>query len=142
MNLLTPYFSVEELTITQHRGINNSPDEATLANLKTLASVLEQVRSLLNTPMIISSGYRCLVLNRIIGSKDNSAHVKGLACDFISPAYGTPREIFEAIKCSAINYDQLIIEKVGGKEWVHLGLTKGTPRRQNLAITDNGVVAV
>ena len=83
---LTPHFSLEELTATQHRGIDNSVnDDSSNSNLQQLAYKLETVRSILGYPLVISSGYRCLELNRAVGSKDTSAHVKGLAADWVCP---------------------------------------------------------
>jgi zinc D-Ala-D-Ala carboxypeptidase len=141
---LSPHFSVEELTATQHRFIDNVPDEAVLGNLKLVADTLEQIRATLGKPMIISSGYRSLALNRQIGSKDTSAHVLGLAADFISPEFGNPYEVFQKVRSSGLVYDQIILEKLGGKEWVHIGLKPQgeKPRQQALLIDASGTKLV
>ena len=61
---LSPHFTLKELTaseIADRHGIDNMPsDPAIIANLKTLAKGLEDVRSLLNRPILVNSAYRCL----------------------------------------------------------------------------------
>ena len=83
---MTDHFSLDELTASQEatrHGINNKPSEKVVENLRMLAALLEQVRTLLGGGAIrISSGYRSLALNRHIGSNDTSAHVRGWAADF------------------------------------------------------------
>ena len=136
---LTPHFSLEELTITQHRDIDNTVnDDSSKQNLLQLAYKLETVRSILGYPLVISSGYRCLELNRAIGSKDTSAHVKGLAADFICPKYGIPETVFEYLLTKKeLKYDQLILEKLRGKSWIHIGLKENPEKyRQQALIID------
>lgn len=139
---LSPHFTLEELTITQHRNIDNTPALSVVSNLTRIALKLEEIRNILNSPMIVSSGYRCLELNRSIGSKDTSAHVKGLAADFIAPKFGLPSSVFEYLKSKKeLKYDQLILEKIGGKQWLHIGLRDNPEdyRQQCLIIDETGV---
>lgn len=139
---LTPHFSLEELTITQHRGIDNTPSDEVRKNLQQLAFKLETIRSVLSsTPLIISSGFRCLELNRAIGSKDTSAHVKGLAADFIAPKFGLPESVFDYLRAQKeFRYDQLILENLGGKKWIHIGIRENPEeyRQQALIIDSTG----
>ena len=82
---LTTNFKLNEFTRSEtakRLDINNEPDEASLYNLRRLATELEKVREILGKPIIITSGFRSLALNRKIGSKDNSSHVVGCAADF------------------------------------------------------------
>lgn len=46
-----------------------------------LIDKLNTTRELLQKPIFINSGYRCLAHNRLVGSTDTSSHVKGLAVD-------------------------------------------------------------
>jgi len=135
---LSPHFSLEELihsdTATR-LDIDNTPSEEVMDNLKFLAEKLEDVRALLHNPMLISSGYRSYALNDHLGSKRTSAHTRGLAVDFISPSFGTPEEIVEAIVNSDIEYDQVILEF---GRWVHLAFTPDEPRKQALIIDKQG----
>lgn len=121
------------------KGISNEPTPLHLSNLRRLTRSLELIRTLLgNNPMPVSSGYRSAALNAEIGGSKTSAHSYGLAADFTCPRFGTPEEIVRAIANSDIEFDQLILERLNGKEWVHFGLPKAKYRRQVLLIDDNG----
>jgi zinc D-Ala-D-Ala carboxypeptidase len=138
---LTDHFTLEELTISQtaaREGIDNTPDAAALANLRTLAAVLERVRSALgNHAVAVSSGYRCPALNAAIGGSKTSAHMDGRAADFIVPAFGTVLQTARAIAASGIGFDQLIYEY---GRWIHLGLAAPgkTARGELLSIGAKG----
>ena len=148
MMMASPHFSVSEFTFSEtasRHGIDNTPNENEKDNLYKLAMELENVRKLLNNkPIYISSGYRCLALNELLGSKRTSAHIRGLAVDFTCRQFGTPNEIVFAIINSKIKFDQLILEypdsQSGG--WVHLSFCEDqeTPRRQALVINKEGAM--
>ena len=118
--MLSEHFSLDELTASQtatRQGIKNTPSTAVVENLRMLAALLEQIRTLLGSHSIhISSGYRSLALNRYIGSNDTSAHIRGYAADFTCPAFGTPIEVAKEIAESNLKFDQCIFEGT----WVHL----------------------
>ena len=138
---LTKNFTLEELIFSEtasRKGIDNSPNQEVLFNLERLAQGLQDVRDLLQYPILISSGYRCLELNTVIGSKPSSAHVKGLAADFICPSYGSVEDVMIAIVNSDIQYDQAILEY---GRWIHLAFADEgyEPRRNNLVIDKEGV---
>jgi len=129
---LSKHFSIEEFCFSQtasRLGIKNVPTGDTLAHLKVVAESLELVRSALRElPIRISSGYRCLALNRAIGSKDSSAHVLGWAVDFTCAAYGTPKQIVEGLLAADTQFDQLINEQ----DWVHISFD---PRMRGEVLT-------
>lgn len=138
---LSKHFTLAEYTASQtaaRRGIDNTPREAYLIdNLKRMASVMEGVREILGRhPIHVSSGYRCLELNRALGSKDTSAHVQGLATDFICPGYGVPYDVCRAIEPHVLklDIDQLIYEHT----WVHIGLRSGPGRNQIMTLRPGG----
>jgi zinc D-Ala-D-Ala carboxypeptidase len=135
---LTKHFTLEELVNSEtatRLGIDNTPTVEVIDNLTFLAEKLEDVRALLCNPMLVSSGYRSLILNRHLGSRDTSSHAKGLAIDFISPSFGNPEAIVKAIVESDIQYDQVILEF---NRWVHLSFAKENPRLQALIIDKKG----
>lgn len=138
---LTKHFTLQELTdseIAARHGIDNIPSSPLiLTNLKTLAEGLESVRSLLGRPVIINSGYRSIMVNNLLGSKPTSQHTKGLAADFISPSFGTPKDIVKKIVSSDVNYDQVILEF---DRWVHISFCEEgyKPRKQSLIIDSKG----
>jgi zinc D-Ala-D-Ala carboxypeptidase len=132
---LSENFDLSEFTESQvalRRGIDNRPSSSIIANLKITAEGLEQVRALLNAPIIISSGYRCPALNFAVGGSMKSAHISGFAADFIAPKFGTPKQIVQKIQQSEIKYDQLIHEGT----WVHISFAP-TMRQQTLNATFN-----
>lgn len=117
---LSAHFSLEEMTATQQRGLDNRPPASVLKRLKGTALALEDVRTLLgDAPVLITSGYRSPAVNRAVGGSPTSAHMRGEAADFICPRFGSPLAICRAIAASDLRFDQLI-EEAGA--WVHLGL--------------------
>lgn len=123
---LTDHFSLEELTATAHRGVNNDPPPAIVEKLKLTAQGLEHVRVLLGVPIIVSSGYRSPELNLLVGGSVNSQHMRGEACDFIAPKFGTPLQVCRAIEASSLQFDQLIFEG----SWAHISFVSDRkPRR-------------
>ena len=75
---LTSNFSLEELSFTEHREFDNTPPADVIPNLRRLAMILEQVRSLFNNqPVIVNSAYRSFEVNRAVGSSDHSQHLFG-----------------------------------------------------------------
>ena len=143
MIMASPNFSMDELThsdTAERHGIDNTPNDNEKENLYKLAMEMEDVRELLNNkPIFISSGYRCLALNKLLGSKKTSSHIKGLAADFTCRQYGTPNEIVFALINSSIPYDQVILEF---NRWVHISFCEDqeTPRRQALIINKQGTM--
>ena len=139
---LSEHFTLIEFTRSQtasRYGIDNTPNEEQLENLKTLAKGLENVRTKLdNNPINISSGFRCEALNDRLGSKRTSRHIMGLAADFTADRYDTVERIFSVLKDSSIEFDQLILEY---DSWIHISFPKENeePRRQILIIDKEGV---
>jgi putative chitinase len=137
MNLST-HFTLEELTITDHRELENTPNETELANLKRLAEFLETVKNVLGgKPIMVNSAFRSKAVNDAVGSKDTSQHRIGCAADIRVPGL-TPDEVVKAIIASDIGYDQIIREF---DRWTHISVPSeinGTPRKQALIIDKAG----
>ena len=138
---LTIHFTLEEFVFSQtatRRGIDNTPPPEAVDNLMRVARMLEDVRDLLGgIPVLVSSGYRSPQLNAVIaGSSPTSAHMAGLAADFIAPGFGSPKEICLAIAGAGLEFDQ-VIHEFG--RWVHLELAPEdrVPRRQLLSKFEN-----
>lgn len=128
---LSDHFTLEELTRSDtatRMSLDQMPPLAILDTLKNTAEQMELVRILLgNRPILISSGYRCKALNRLVGGSEKSAHLSGAAIDFTCPEFGTPQEVVkELAKSSMLSFDQLIYE---GK-WVHISFAY--PRRREV----------
>jgi zinc D-Ala-D-Ala carboxypeptidase len=140
---LTPHFDLDEMTTSQYgarNGLDNTPGADQLANLRVTATGMEMVRSELNDNVIqISSAFRSVEINKAIGGVGTSQHCEGKAVDFKCPAFGTPRDIVDALRKSNIKFDQLILEFwTGGQSgWVHISFS-AKPRRQCLVIDRRG----
>ena len=142
---LSEHFSLAELTRTDRRSLDNTPDPAALANLHRLAAFLEQVRTALgNRMVVINSAYRSKAVNDAVGSKDTSQHRLGCAADIRVPGM-TPDAVVKAVMASGLGYQQLIREfsdPVKGGGWTHISITNepnAEPKRQALIIDKLGV---
>jgi hypothetical protein len=139
----SPHFSLDELTFSEtaaRKGIDNTPSDDVLDNLYKTAMEMENVRELLgNNPILISSGYRCLAVNELLGSKPTSAHIRGLAVDFTCPKFGDPDDVVDAIFRSDILYDQIILEH---NFWCHLAFPADgeSARKKALIINKKGTM--
>ena len=134
---LSPHFTLDELTHTDHREIDNTPTQDEISNLQQLANFLEEVKTVLGgKPIMISSGFRCKALNDAVGSKDSSQHRAGFAADFRVPGM-TPDEVVRAVIASGIGYDQIIREF---DRWTHISVAD-KPRKQALIIDKSGTRA-
>ena len=138
MTILTKNFTLEELTHTDHRELDNEPNESEKANLMRLAVFLEQVKELLNgSPIMVNSAFRSKAVNDAVGSKDTSQHRVGCAADIRVPSM-TPDEVVKAVIASDIPYDQIIREF---DRWTHISVSNdpnGKPRKQALIIDKQG----
>ena len=135
---LSEHFTYEEMTRTDHREFDNTPNAACLANLTRLAAFLEQVKLILGgKPIIINSAYRSKKVNDAVGSKDTSQHLVGCAADFRVPGM-TPDQVVKAIVDAGIGYDQVIREF---DSWTHISVPSSPnsePRKQALIIDRQG----
>jgi hypothetical protein len=135
---LTPSFTLDELTHTDHRQFDNVPNEDELANLYRLADFLEQVKALLGgKPIIVNSAFRSAEVNKAVGSSDKSQHRRGCAADIRVPGM-TPDEVVRAIVNSGLPYDQVIREF---DRWTHVSIPNtedSSPRAMALIIDKSG----
>ena len=91
MTNLSPNFTLEELTHTDHRELDNTPTEHekcivdgkeeiinAAANLPRLAAFLEQIKVVLGgKPIMVNSAFRSKGVNDAVGSSDTSDHRRG-----------------------------------------------------------------
>ena len=135
---LSDHFTLEELTHTDHRELENIPNETELANLKRLAEFLERIKTVLGgKPIMVNSAFRSKAVNDAVGSKDTSQHRVGCAADLRVPSM-TPDEVVKAIIASGIGYDQVIREF---DRWTHISIPNklfDSPRKQALIIDKQG----
>lgn len=135
---MTPHFTLEELTHTDHREFDNIPNEQELANIKRLALFLEDVKTALDgKPIMVNSAFRSKQVNDAVGSKDTSQHRIGCAVDIRVPGM-TPDQVVRAVIAAGLPYDQVIREF---DRWTHLSIPntpEAKPRKQALIIDKTG----
>jgi hypothetical protein len=136
---LTEHFTLEELTHTDHREFDNTPNDAERANLVRLAGLLELVKVALGgKPIMVNSAFRSKQVNDAVGSKDTSQHRIGCAADIRVPGV-TPDQVVKAVIAAKLPFDQLIREF---DRWTHISIPndlKGKPRGQTLIIDKAGI---
>ena len=135
---LTEHFTLEELTHTDHRELENTPNETEIKNLYRLAEFLETVKTVLGgKPIMVNSAFRSEAVNTAVGSKNTSQHRIGAACDFRVPGMA-PDAVVRAIIAADLPYDQIIREF---DSWTHISVPNtavAQPRRQALIIDRAG----
>jgi hypothetical protein len=129
---LSEHFTLEELTHTDHRTLDNTPTEHekciidgkevlvnAVANLPRLAAFLEEVKKVLGgKPIMVNSGFRSEAVNDAVGSSNKSDHRRGCAADIRVPGM-TPDEVVRAIIASGLAYQQVIREF---DRWTHIAI--------------------
>lgn len=127
------YFNLSEFlnsATAKRLGIDNTPSFDVVDNLNKLADYLDGIREKVGKPILISSGFRCPVLNKAVGGVSNSQHQKGLAADLIC----ADMESLEKVLRETGGFDQLIKEHRKGSKsfWYHVSVASrnGKPRQQ------------
>jgi hypothetical protein len=129
---LSKNFYLDEFTRSQTAArhgltVNVETDSAVFENLRILCrQVLQPLRDTLG-PVHITSGYRPLELNRLLGSDDDSQHVFGEAADIVVSGH-RPLAVCNWID-SHCDYDQLIHEF---GQWTHVSISQELQRQDLL----------
>jgi len=138
---MTPNFTLSELTHTDHREFDNTPNDTERENLQRLAEFLELVKVALGgKPIMVNSAFRSKAVNDAVGSKDTSQHRVGCAADIRVPGM-TPDQVVRTILAANLPFDQIIREF---DSWTHISVPNSTalmPRRQSLIIDKAGTRA-
>lgn len=115
-------------------GIKNEPsldEKATIVrNINLLVdNILDPVRDKFCAPVIITSGYRCPKVNKLVGGVNNSQHMSGCAADFHIKGftYLMMRQVFLNI-CDTMEFDQLIYYR--SKNIIHVSYVENGNRHE------------
>jgi hypothetical protein len=135
---LSANFSLKELTKSDtatRLGIDNTPDDETIDNLKMLCEkVLQPVRDHFGKSVTVNSGFRSSETNQATGGSKSSDHVKGQAAD-IEIAGVANAELAQWIMDN-LDYTQLILEfytqGVPDSGWVHVSYDPNNLKKQEL----------
>ena len=131
--MLSEHFSVDEFTFSataQAMGIVNSPGSCELANLRFLCrEVLEPARKVIAEPIHVTSGYRCLALNRAVGGVAQSYHLRGLAADLHIVSNAHASRLADALNAQPY-CDLILVEHAHGASWLHVQARRLSPRHR------------
>ena len=137
---LSKHFKLKEFEKSQMayrlRIDNRVTDKTIFNNLKNLSEeILEPIRNHFGKPFTPNSGYRCLELNRKLGSRDTSQHTLGQAVDI--EIVGIDNETLFAYIKNELDFDQVILEYYDGitpdSGWIHVAYKRdGSNRKQSL----------
>lgn len=152
---LSANFTLKELTKSDtatRLGLDNTPDEQALENLKTLCEkVLQPVREHFGKSVTVNSGYRSPESNAAVGGSKTSDHCKGQAADIEIP--GVANADLAQWIMDNLDYTQLILEfytpGIPDSGWVHVSYDPNNLKKQELTATKvagkttylNGLVA-
>lgn len=127
------YFKLSEFinsATAKRLSIDNTPSFEVVYNLNRLAEYLDGIREKFGKPILISSGYRCPMLNKAVGGVVNSQHLKGLAADLVCSDIEKLLSIIRETK----GFDQVITEHNKGSKsyWIHVSVAPvfSKPRNQ------------
>jgi hypothetical protein len=134
--MISKHISLQEATESAtalRMGIKNVPNEVELDAMKYVAeNLFEPIREWYDKPIKINSFYRCLALNKAVKGSLTSGHVLGNSIDISGGNKAENKKIFDFIKTSGLDYDQVINEY--DYTWIHISLKKTGNRKQILVI--------
>jgi len=152
---LSANFTLKELTKSDtatRLGLDNTPDDEALENLKTLCEkVLQPVREHFEKSVTVNSGYRSPESNAAVGGSKTSDHCKGQAADI--EIVGVANADLAQWIMDNLDYTQLILEfytpGIPDSGWVHVSYDPNNLKKQELTATKvagkttylNGLVA-
>ena len=134
---LSANFTLKELTksdTAMRLGLDNTPDDEALENLKTLCEkVLQPVRDNFGR-VTVNSGYRSPESNAAVGGSKTSDHCKGMAADIEVDGVSNP-DLAQWIMDN-LEYTQLILEFYTQGQpnsgWVHVSYDPNNLKNQEL----------
>lgn len=142
---LTENFSLEEMIKSEtamRRDMDNTPGDAEIANLKTLAEkVLQPVRNHYAKGVKVNSGFRHPEVNAAVGGSKTSDHCKGQAADIEIP--GVANADLAQWIVDNLDFTQVILEfytpGIPDSGWVHVSYNSADLKKQVLtAMKENG----
>ena len=136
------YFTIDELCKSndaKRNHIDNSPSAEVKRSLTALVDkILDPLREAYGHPIIVTSGYRCPKLNKLVKGAASSQHVKGEAADIrtVSDRPEDNKKLYDLIIKLNLPFDQLINEY--GFNWVHVSFGARHRRQKLRAVVKNG----
>ena len=136
---LTENFTLEELTYSataKRLGIDNTPSEVVVSKLKTLCkTVLQPIRKKYGKSIVVTCGYRCPKLNKIVGGASTSDHIYGNAADIrsMSDTKADNKALFDLIVKMMVNREIQVKQIINeyGYDWIHVSYQDGRTTKKN-----------
>lgn len=134
------YFTLQELTnsaTAKRHNINNTPTEKIISNLQALVdNVLDPLRMHWGRPIVVTSGYRCPKLNKVVNGSSTSQHILGQAADIrtVSDYPDENKKLLKLLLDLNLPFDQVISEypdDKGQPNWIHVSYSPA-PRKSKL----------
>lgn len=117
------FFTLEEFTrssTAKRLKIDNTPCDEVVRNIQYgVQMVLDPLRRIIRSPIIITSGFRCSALNKAVGGVANSWHTKGNAADIRISDEEEAETIFQALK-TLPSVDTVLFEHSATAIWMHV----------------------
>jgi hypothetical protein len=136
MTNISKHITLQEATESAtalRMGIKNVPNELELDAMKYVAeNLFEPIREWYDKPIKINSFFRCVALNKAVKGSLTSGHVLGNSIDISGGNKIENKKLFDFIKTSGLEYDQVINEY--DYTWLHISLKKTGNRKQILVI--------
>lgn len=135
---LSDHFTLFEFTRSGYaieNELDNIPNASQIASMKALCrNILEPLRQQFG-PIIISSGFRTLEVNRGVGGAQSSQHLRGEAADIVINGRDDANAKFGFIMRN-LDFDQLILEPIGAvnPRWIHVSYTMRHKNRHNTIV--------
>lgn len=130
---ITKNFTLEEMqrsaTAIRKEIDNDIPVDLIMNTVKLCEKVLQPIRDYWDKPIIVTSGYRCAKLNKLVGGAKYSQHMTAAAADIrtVEDTLEKNRELWEVIMRmrvgNMITARQIIWEKglrEIGPDWIHI----------------------
>lgn len=134
--MLSAHFNLREFLRSDaalRHGIDMTPPTEVIHALRDLCRhVLEPLRDFVRAPLVITSGYRPLALNTLVGGSPGSQHIRGEAADIECPEL-SPRELCQAVLDAKLPIDQLVLE-FPPHGWCHVSYSNRRQRGDVLTI--------
>lgn len=137
---LSKNFTLQELCASQkakeYNIFNHPAEDKIIVELTALCQqVLQPLRDWVGRPLAINSGYRCMMLNSLVGGSKDSQHTKGQAADINVANDRCIAEKMANFIQKECNFDQIIIEHdKSGNIWLHVSHRADGHNRRNVIL--------
>lgn len=131
------HFNLSEFFLSSTAAKNYIKNEPNLGEKATVVrnvnllvdNILDPVGDMVHVTILITSGYRCPQVNRLVGGVNNSQHMSGCAADFRVMGF-TPQMMHQVFLYifNTLEFDQLIFYR--SKNFIHVSYVDNCNRHE------------